>query len=120
MLGAPCQAGVFRGEEVVEECVVDRDRVLSVGEGGESRGLSLGNQVLGRPDVVRAGFRQEVRPISGLGSFDGLEVDKLGQSCRRVGVGGPEFFRSAGSICELLPEGSEEWGPPSIRLWGGA
>jgi len=89
-------------------------------EGGQSGGLSRGDQLLGRPNDVCGGLGKEVRPVSGFGPFDGFEIAELGLPCCGVRVGGPEAFSPAGGFCEFLSEGGEEWGPPSLRLRGGA
>ena len=105
--GVPCKAasageGVLRGKEVVEERVVDSDRVGGIRERGEPGGLSWGDQLLGRPDVVRGGFCEEISPVGSFGPLNGFEVAEPGLSCCGVGVGGPEFFSPAGGFCEFL------------------
>jgi len=80
---------VCRWKEVVQECVVDCDRVAGIREGGESGGLSWGDQLLGCPDVVRGGFREEVSPVGSLDSFYGLEIAELRLPCYEIGVRGP-------------------------------
>jgi len=105
---------------VVQECVVDRDRVGGIGEGGESGALSGGDQLFGRPDVVRGGFREEIRPVGTFGSFDGFKVAKLSLPCCGVGVGGPQVFSFAGGFRKLFSEGGEQRGPPGFGHWGGA
>jgi len=90
---------------VVQKCVVDCDWVRGVGEGGKPGGLSWGDQLFGRPDVVRRGFCEELGPLKGFCSFDGLEVAELRPSCYAVGVGGLGFFGPAGGgFREFLPE----------------
>jgi len=74
--------------------------------------------LFGRPDVVWGGFRKEVSPVGGFGSFDGLEVAEFGLSGNAVGVRGPELFRSPGGFSELLSESGQERGPPGLRPWG--
>jgi len=105
---------------VVEESVVDRDRVGGVREGGESGGLSWGDHLFGCPNVIRGGFCEEVSPIGSLGSLNGLEIAKLGLSCCAVGIGGSQTLGSAGSLCVLLPENGEERGPPCLGPRRGA
>ena len=103
---------------MVQKRFVDPGWVRGVGEGGEPGGFSRGDQLLGRSDVVWGGFREEVGPVGGFGSLDGLEVSELGLSCNAVGVGGPELFGPTGGLCELLSDSGQERGPPSFRPWG--
>jgi len=105
---------------VIQECVIDRNRVGGIREGGEPGGLSWGNHLFGCPNVVRGGFCEEVGPIGSLGSFNGFEVAELGLSCCGVGIGGPQFLGFAGSLRELFSESGEERGPPCLGLWRGA
>jgi len=123
--GVFCQAassgeGVLRGKEVVEECIVDCDRVSGIGEGGEPGGLSWSDQLFGCPDVVQGGLCEEVGRVGCSGSLNGIEIAGLGLSCRGVGVRGWQRFGSAGSFRVFLSEGSEEGGPPSFGPRGGA
>ena len=105
---------------MAQKRVVDRDWVRGVGEGGKPGGFSRGDQLFGRPNVVRGGFGKEIGPGGGLSSFDGFKVAKLGLSRHSVGVWGPELLGPAGCFCELFSEGGKEWGPPSLRLRRGA
>jgi len=77
---------VLAGEKSVGEGVVDGDFVRGVREGGKSGGLSLGDQLFGRPDIVGGGFCEEISPVQGLSSFDGFEVAELGLPSYRLGV----------------------------------
>jgi len=77
--GVLCQASptgewVLSGEKVVEECVVDRDRVGGIGEGGKPGGLSWSDQLFGRPNVIWGGFCEEICPVGSLGSFNGFSL----------------------------------------------
>ena len=76
--------------------------------------------MFGCPDVVRGGFCEEVSPVGGFSSLEGLEVAELGRSYNAVGGGGPEFFGFARGFCEFLSESGQEWGPPGLRSWGRA
>ena len=105
---------------MVQERIVDCDWVCGIGEGGESRGLSWGDQLFGGPDVVRGGLRKEVGPVGGLGSFYGFEVAELGLACYGIGIWGSKLLGPAGGFGEFFPEGSEEGSPPSLGLPGGA
>jgi len=104
---------------MIQECVVDRDCVSGIREGGKSGGLSWGDKLLGHPDFVWGGLCKEVGPVGGFSPFDGFEVAEVGLSCCGVGVGCPELFSPAGSFCEFLSLGGEEWGPPSFSLGEG-
>ena len=77
---------------MVQKGVVDHDWVPGVREGGEPGGFSWGDQLLGRPDVVRGGLRKEIGPVGAFSSVDGFEIAELGLSCNIVGVGGQEFL----------------------------
>jgi len=55
--------GVLRGKKVVQECIVDSDWVRGVGKGGKPGCLSWGDQLFGRPHVVRRGLSKESSPI---------------------------------------------------------
>jgi len=61
-------------------------------EGGETPCLSWGNELFGRPYVVRRGFGEEVSPIDGFSSFYGLEVADLGLPGHEEGIRAPVFF----------------------------
>jgi len=63
---------------MVQKDLVDGYRVLSVREGGEPRGFSGSYELLSRPYTVRCCFGEEVHPVGGLGSLDGLEVPESG------------------------------------------
>ena len=76
--------------------------------------------MFGRPDVVRRGFCKEVSPVGGFCPLDNFEIARLGQSCNGVAVGGSDTLGLAGGLCELLPEGGEEWGPPCFGSCGEA
>jgi len=82
---------------VIQKRVIYRDWVRGIRAGGEAGGLSWGDQLFGRPDVVRGGFCEEVSPVGGFSSFDGLEVAELGLSYNAVGVGSRVFW-----LCERL------------------
>jgi len=41
---------------MIQERVVNCDWIRSIREGGKSRGLSWGDQLLGRPDVIWGGL----------------------------------------------------------------
>jgi len=99
---------------VVQKCIVDSDWARGVGEGREPGGFSRGDQLFGRPDVVRRGLCKEVTPVGSFYSFDSFEVAELGLSCYAVGVGGMEFFGFPGGFRELLPESGQERGPPTF------
>ena len=88
--------------------------------GGKSGALSWGDQLFGRPDIVWRGLCEEITSVGGFRPFNGYEIAKLGLPCYGVGVWDSEFVGSAGAFWEFLPEGGQEWGPPSFRLWGGA
>ena len=66
--------GVLRGEEVVQKRIVDSDWAPGVGKGRKPGGFSWGDQLFGRPYVVRRGLCKEISPICGFSSFDGFEV----------------------------------------------
>jgi len=105
---------------VIQKRVVYHDWVRGVGEGGEPGGLSWGNQLFGRPDVVWGGLCDEVSPVGGFSSLDGLKIAELGLPYNAVGVGGPELFGSARGLRESLSESGQERGPPGFRSWGRA
>lgn len=70
------RVGGFRGKEVFEEDGVDGCRGVGPWEGQKSGGF-VGDYVLfSRPDVLRGGLGQKVRPVCTLGSFDRLEVSQ--------------------------------------------
>jgi len=105
---------------VVQEGIIDSYWVRGVGKGGEPGGLSWGDQLFGRPYVVRRGLCKEISPIRGLCSFDGFEVAELRLSCYAVGVGGLGFFGFPGGFREFLLESGKTRGPPTFRFWGRA
>ena len=105
---------------MVQEGIVDRDRVVCVREGGKSGGLSWSDQLLGRPDVVRGRFCEEVSPVRGFCPLNGFEVADLGLPCCGVGVGVPQLLGLAGGFCEFLSESGEERSPPGFGSGGGA
>jgi len=112
--------GIFGGKKMIQEGVVDCNGVGGVREGGKSGGLSWGDQLFGRPDIVCGGFCEEISPVGSFGSFYSLEVAELSLPSRGVGVGGPQFFRPAGGFCELLSESGEQRGPPGLGFREGA
>jgi len=92
-------------------------RARGVGKGGKSGGLSQGDQLLGRPDVVRGSFCKKVSPVEGFRPLDAFEVTKLDLSRDGVEVGGLTFFALSGGFRELFPKGCQEWGPPRFGPW---
>ena len=112
--------GGLRGEEVVQECIVDRDGIICVWEGGKSGGLSRSDQLFGCPDVIGGRFCEEVRPVGGSGPFNGLEVADLGLPRCGVGVGVPQLLGLAGGSREFFSESGEERSPPGLGPGGGA
>ena len=105
---------------MTQKRVIYRDWVRGVGEGGESGGLSWGNQLFGHPDVVGGGFCEKVSPVGGFSSFDGLKVAEFGLCCHTVGFGGPEPFGSERGFHEFLSESGQERGPAGFGSWGRA
>ena len=69
--------GSLWGEEVVQKRLVNCDWIRGVGEGGEPGGFSWGDQLFGRPDVVRGGLCEKISPVGGFCSFDGFEIAEL-------------------------------------------
>jgi len=104
---------------VIQKRVIYCDWVRGVGGRGEPGRLSWGNQLFGRPDVVRGGLCAEVSPVGGFSSFDGLKVAELGLSYNAVGVRGPEFFGCARGFPEFLSQSGKERGPPGFRFGDG-
>jgi len=105
---------------MIQQRFVHCYRARGVGKRGKSRGLSRGNQLFGRPDVVRGGPCEKVSPVGGFCLHDALEVTKLGLSRDGVGVGGLKFFGPSSGFRKLFPKGGQERGPPSFGPWGGA
>jgi len=97
-VATPAGQGLRGGEEIVQKGGVDCDWVRSVGEGREPGGFAQGDQLLGRPDVVRRGFCNQSSPVGGFCSLDGFEVAELGLSRSAVGVGGLHFFHLLGRL----------------------
>jgi len=48
-------------------------RARGLGKGGKSRGLSRGDQLLGRPDVVWGSFSKKISPVAGFPPLDALK-----------------------------------------------
>ena len=105
---------------MIQQSFVNCYRAGGVGKGGESRGLSRGNQLFGRPDVVRGGLCEEISPVGGLRLLDAFEVAKLGLFRDGVGVGGLKFFGPSGGFRKFFPKGGQERSSPSFGPWGGA
>jgi len=84
--------GVLGRKEVVQECFVGGDRVGSTLEGGDSRSLSGGNELFGRPDILSGCFGVKIGPVGEFGSFDDLEVSHLALFGDEKGVMGLEFL----------------------------
>ena len=62
------------GEKVAKERIINRQGGVCPWEGWEAGSLAGGHILLGRPDVLRGGSGQELRPIRNFGALDRLEV----------------------------------------------
>jgi len=100
----PVGQGVLRGKEVVQERFIDCNWVRGIGQKGKPGGLSQGDQLFGRPDVVWRGFCKEISPVGSFSSSDTFEVAELRLSCCVVGVWGLGLFGSPGGFREFLSQ----------------
>ena len=74
MKAASCWEVGFRGEEVIQEGLVNLNWAVGLGEVRETRGLAGSDELLCCPYVVGCGPSQEVGPVGVLGLLDRLEV----------------------------------------------
>ena len=69
-------------EEMVKQGLVDGVRAGGAGgasERGESKGLSVGHELFGRPEIMGCCLGKEIRPVAGFGPLHGLKVTKAGR-----------------------------------------
>jgi len=90
---------------MVQQRFVNCYRARGVGKGGKSTELSRGDQLRGRPDVVRGSLCEEISPVVRFRLRNAFEVPMLGLFRDGVGVGGLKLFGPSGGLCKLFPKG---------------